>query len=253
MTVITALLFSVNPTHPTLDYSLEGQSIPTLVCVKMAWSCSGRTNAELVSNLLGAKLISSTRVADAMRHVDRAFYAPHSPYQDSPQTIGYDATISAPHMHAHAAENLLPFLHEGSTVLDVGSGSGYLTSIFAHLVGKTGKVIGVDHIPQLVELATNNVQKDNPDLLKSGNMVFVTADGRKGVPEHGPYDAIHVGAAAPTLPQALVDQLKAPGRMFIPIGTAYQSVYQIDKDRNGNVNQQELFGVRYVPLTDRRS
>lgn len=219
----------------------------------MAWSCSGRTNAELVSNLLGAKLIYSQRVADAMRHVDRAYYAPNMPYQDSPQPIGYDATISAPHMHAHAAENLLPFLYEGAKVLDVGSGSGYLTAIFAQLVGKEGKVIGVDHIPQLVELSTRNLKNDNPDFLNSGNVVFVTADGRKGVPEHGPYDAIHVGAAAPTLPKALVDQLKAPGRMFIPIGTGLQSVFQIDKDKNGNVQQQELFGVRYVPLTDRRS
>ena len=59
----------------------------------------------------------------------------------------------------------------------------------------------------------------------------------------GPYDAIHVGAAAPTLPQPLVDQLARPGRMFIPIGTHSQAVRQIDKDENGHVTEKELFGV----------
>lgn len=60
----------------------------------------------------------------------------------------------------------------------------------------------------------------------------------------GPYDAIHVGAAAPTLPQTLVDQLASPGSMFIPVGEHYQQILQVNKDENGNVIKKELMGVR---------
>lgn len=68
--------------------------------------------------------------------------------------------------------------------------------------------VGIDHIPELVEISKQNVMKDNPDLLNSGQVVLVSGDGRQGYPEQAPYDAIHVGAAAPTLPQPLIDQLK---------------------------------------------
>lgn len=90
---------------------------------------------------------SHNSLTDHLRYqVDRAHYAPFEPYQDRPQSIGHNATISAPHMHAAACESLLQFLQPGARVLDVGSGSGYLTHVIAELVQPGGKVIGVDHI-----------------------------------------------------------------------------------------------------------
>ena len=117
-------------------------------------------------------------------------------------------------MHASASESLLPFLHPTSKVLDVGSGSGYLTHVLANLIEPGGKVIGVDHIQGLVDLANQNMKKsaEGNELLKSGRVQFIKADGRKGWSEGGPYDAIHVGAAAVEAHGNLVDQLKAPGR-----------------------------------------
>ena len=67
--------------------------------------------------------------------------------------------------------------------------------------------------------------------------------GIAGVPEDGPYDAIHVGAAATTLPAALVEQLASPGRMFIPVGDAAQQILQVDKDKNGKVTQTPMLDV----------
>ena len=127
------------------------------------------------------------------------------------------ATISAPHMHAAAAESLLPFLHPGAKVLDIGSGSGYLTHVLAKLIEPSGKVVGVDHIQGLVDLAKGNLGKsaDGSELLKSGRVKIVKADGRLGWKDGGPYDAIHVGAAAEEAHSALVEQLKAPGRWVL--------------------------------------
>jgi protein-L-isoaspartate(D-aspartate) O-methyltransferase len=117
-------------------------------------------------------------------------------------------------MHASACESLLPFLKPGSTVLDVGSGSGYLTHVLAELVKPGGKVIGIEHIQALVDLGAKNMakSKEGKELLDSGTVQFVKGDGRKGWPEGAPYDAIHVGAAAAEHHTALTDQLKAPGR-----------------------------------------
>ena len=117
-------------------------------------------------------------------------------------------------MHANAAEALLPHLNPGSHVLDIGSGSGYLTHVLAELVKPGGTVVGVDHIQPLVDLAKNNMGRstEGKALLDSGTVKFVKADGRKGYAEGAPYDAIHVGAAAAEHHQVLVDQLKAPGK-----------------------------------------
>ncbi|KAI0631273.1 Pcmt1-prov protein [Trametes polyzona] len=227
----------------------------------MAWRCTGATNAELIANMAKAEIIHSERVTAAMTRVDRANYVRYvnTAYEDSPQPIGYGATISAPHMHAHAAENLLPFLQPGSRVLDVGSGSGYLSAVLWQLLqdpedprSKESKVVGIEHVPELVKWSVENMRKDGlGPALDDGKIKMIAGDGRKGLPEDGPYDAIHVGAAAPTLPADLVEQLARPGRMFIPVGTDVQQILQVDKDADGNVSQKPLFDVLYVPLTDR--
>lgn len=118
-------------------------------------------------------------------------------------------------MHAAACESLLPYLNPGARVLDIGSGSGYLTHVLAELVKPGGgEVVGVEHISALVELARGNTAKsvEGRELLESGAIRYVKGDGRLGWKEDGPYDAIHVGAAAAGQNQVLIEQLKAPGR-----------------------------------------
>ncbi|KAF2277557.1 protein-L-isoaspartate O-methyltransferase [Westerdykella ornata] len=219
----------------------------------MAWRSSGVSNADLVERLHQAGLIEDDRIKDAMLKVDRAHFAPSYPYQDSPQPIGHHATISAPHMHASACSSLFPFLYPGAKVLDIGSGSGYLTAVFANLVGPEGRVIGVDHIEPLVTLSVNNMRKSEAGrrMLDSGNVRLVTADGRKGFPEEAPYDAIHVGAAAAKHHEELEAQLKAPGRMFVPVEEGWsQYIFVVDKDKDGNITRKRQYGVQYVPLCD---
>jgi protein-L-isoaspartate(D-aspartate) O-methyltransferase len=125
----------------------------------MAWRCSGATNAELIDNLATANIIKSELIKNAFKSVDRGNYAPSNPYQDGPQGIGFQVTISAPHMHAHALENLQNVItKEGSRVLDVGCGSGYLAAVMSRF-NPSATIFGIDYIPQLVELSINNTKK----------------------------------------------------------------------------------------------
>jgi protein-L-isoaspartate(D-aspartate) O-methyltransferase len=226
----------------------------------MAWRSSGTSNQSLITNLERNKLIQSDRVKQAMLKVStivyehtQCFQAPASPYEDSPQPIGHRATISAPHMHANACESLLTYLTPGAKVLDIGSGSGYLTAVLANLVGPHGSVVGIDHIQPLVDMCNRNMAKSEEGrrMLNSGQVKFVTGDGRKGWKEDAPYDAIHVGAAAAEHHIELTDQLKAPGRLFVPVAEGWsQHIYVIDKKEDGSLERKKLYGVQYVPLTD---
>ena len=153
----------------------------------------------------------------------------------------------------------------GSKVLDIGSGSGYLLAIFHHIVGESGKVVGIEHVPELVDWSAENLRKDGlGKCLDVKQIEVIVGDGRNGCPEKGkyiieqllvtellnpeilligPYDAIHVGAAAPDVPSSLVEQLASPGRMFIPVGVYMQDVQRVDKDKNGRVTQQSIMSV----------
>ncbi|GAA5797384.1 hypothetical protein HPULCUR_002768 [Helicostylum pulchrum] len=153
----------------------------------------------------------------------RKDYCPRFSYEDSPQTLGYGATISAPHMHGYALENLEPFLRPGMKALDVGSGSGYLSACMAEMVGET--------------------EKSHREWIQREQIKIVLGDGRLGYEQEGPYDCIHVGAAAPTTPTELLNQLKSPGRLFIPVGTDSQMILVYDKDKDGHLHKKELMGV----------
>lgn len=186
-------------------------------------------------------------------------------------------------MHAMCLDLLAEHLRPGAHALDVGSGSGYLVAAMsimtatdkpasesktqeaheekspaesshpgASVLPKSVRVFGIEHIPQLVDMSKKNLSRWNPRWEDS--ITVLLGDGRLGVPGQS-FDAIHVGAAAPTLPQALLEQLRPGGRLVIPVGPAAgdQHLMVIDKDEHGAMKKHTVTGVRYVPLTSQES
>lgn len=225
----------------------------------MAWACSALTNDGLVDNLVKNSLVKIPRVEQVMRLVDRrAFLPSRTPpeyaYADSPHPLPCAATISAPHMHAMALELLNEYLTPKASALDIGAGSGYFAACMAALVGPQGKVVAIEHAPTLSEFARKNLDRFAADVPedRACPVVVRTGDGRLGDSEAAPFKAIHVGAAAPIVPHALVSQLAPDGAMVIPIGEPHgsQRLAMVTKDKAGQVSERTICYVRYVPLCD---
>lgn len=158
---------------------------------------------------------------------------------DGPISIGYSQTNSQPTTVAFML-GLLE-VKPGDRILDVGSGSGWTTALLAYLTGETGKVVGVEIIPQLVRFGQKNLLR-----YKFGWARIVPAlEGRLGFPAEAPYNKILVSASARELPQELVDQLKIGGRMVVPVG---ESIFKVDKKADGEVETKEYPGFVFVPL-----
>lgn len=194
--------------------------------------------------------IVSKKVYDVMMKVDRADFAPKNPYANSPQWIPCNVVISAPLLHAYCLELLKFHLTKGCSVLDVGSGSGYLTVALSKMMDDNGLVVGIEHMEDLYIFGKKNIMKSHSNLIKEGKIKLVKGDGRKGYKENGPYDCIHVGAAAMEPPKEFIEQLKPGGRLVMPLGPkGDQYIYCIDKLSNGNIIRNKGISVRYVALT----
>jgi protein-L-isoaspartate(D-aspartate) O-methyltransferase len=201
---------------------------------------------QMVIETIERRGVTDEDVLKAMRAVPRHLFVPENErdyaYGDYPLPIGYGQTISQPYIVALMTELLK--LKEGDKVLEVGTGSGYQAAILAEIPGL--EIYTVEIVPDLAESACQRLES-----LGYTQVHCKQADGYYGWPEHGPFDAIIVTAAPDHVPQPLVDQLAAGGRMVIPIGPpgGYQTLWQFVKQPDGELQAFNMGGVAFVPLT----
>jgi protein-L-isoaspartate(D-aspartate) O-methyltransferase len=200
------------------------------------------TRQLMVDSQLRARGIVDRRVLKAMSRVPRHEFIPDiyrtQAYEDHPLPIGDSQTISQPYVVARMLESLQ--LSARDRVLEVGTGSGYVTALLADLAGE---VISIERHPALAESA-----REALTALGYDKVIIVTGDGTFGLPDRAPFDAILVSAAAFELPQPLLAQLSASGRMSIPIGPPDTQQLQLIRIIEGRpiISLGEF--VRFVPL-----
>ena len=197
----------------------------------------------MVSQQILKRGIREERLIDAMNYVPRHEFVPREyrakAYEDKPVPIDADTSISQPYIVALMTEALE--LGEKETVLEIGTGSGYHTAILSRLARR---VYTIEIDPELGQKAKEKLRK-----FGYTNIEFRFGDGYAGWPSAAPFDAIIVNAAAPRIPQPLIDQLQVGGRMVVPLGQFLQDLVILEKEEDGSVRQQDVAPVRLPEMT----
>jgi protein-L-isoaspartate(D-aspartate) O-methyltransferase len=197
----------------------------------------------MVESQLRQRGIRDERLLAAMSKVPRHEFVSqqnwNEAYADHPIPIAEKQTTSQPYMIAAMVQAAQ--VKPEDRVLEIGAGSGYQTAVLAELARE---VFAVERYGSLAETAQKTLAR-----LGYRNAKIITGDGSLGLPEAAPFDAIIVSAAAPRIPQALIDQLAIGGRLVIPVGDADQQVVQlVQRNADGTTSVSTLEGCRFVPL-----
>lgn len=196
---------------------------------------------KMVDGQIVSRGVSDAGVIRAMKHTPRHLFVPEhlkeQAYRDHPLPIGSGQTISQPYIVALMTEYLE--LSGTERVLEIGTGSGYQAAIIAQLADTC---YSIEVVESLAKEASGRL-----DRLGYDNVVVKWGDGYQGWPEHAPFDRIIITAAPATIPEKLIEQLAADGRMVLPVGSHFQELILITKNKRG-IRRQNIIPVRFVPM-----
>ena len=191
--------------------------------------------------------IRDLAVLHAIDGVQRHLFVPtgvrHRAYEDSALPIGNGQTISQPSIHARYLELLA--LKGTEKVLEIGTGSGYQTALLSRLASQ---VFSIERIAPLLDRAREVLQQMN-----TNNISFMLGDGTLGWRQFAPFDAILVGAGAPEVPAAYIEQLADGGRLLIPLGDRDEQILNLFTRKGAELTRQDIAPVRFVPLVGKHS
>ncbi|MCI0622411.1 MAG: protein-L-isoaspartate(D-aspartate) O-methyltransferase [Acidobacteria bacterium] len=233
---------------------LRGMQLATAFSLTtLAWSCAGTSATQksfeqlrhaMVDEQVLRRGVEDPRVLDALRKVPRHLFVPahlqRLAYEDHPLPIGLGQTISQPYIVALMTE--LARVKPNDTVLEIGTGSGYQAAVLSVLAKR---IFTIEYLAELGESARQRLRE-----LGYSNVEVRIGDGFRGWPERQPFGAILVTAASQEVPQPLIEQLRAGGRLVIPVGgqSEAQTLQVIEKDASGAVSRRNVIPVRFVPL-----
>jgi len=197
---------------------------------------------ELIDSMILKGMLNTPHMIDAFKEIDRKYFVPESfeehIYVDAPLPIGNNQTISQPSTVAFMLEKLEP--RRGDKVLDIGSGSGWTTSLLCHIVGEKGSVTGLERMDALVEQGKKNLSQ-----FQFGDHCRIQRAGEKlGLPGEQ-FDRILVSASAEQVPEELFSQLNVGGILVIPVGN---SIFKFKKISDTSIDREEFYGFVFVPL-----
>jgi protein-L-isoaspartate(D-aspartate) O-methyltransferase len=199
---------------------------------------------DMVRRQLARRGIRDAPVLEAMLKVPRHEFVPKNvrqdAYEDHPLPIGEGQTISQPYIVAAMLEHLA--LQPSDRVLEIGTGSGYVTALLSLLCAE---VFSVERHAPLASVAEETLRR-----LGYGNVKIRVGDGSLGWPEYAPFDAALVSAATAGMPLALFAQLREGGRMMVPIGPSANQELQLIRRVEGKPETTVLEGCRFVPLVE---
>ena len=203
---------------------------------------SRRARQRMVDEQLRGRDITDDRVLDAMREIPRHLFLPadikSQAYLDGPLRLGQGQTISQPYIVALMTQLLE--LHGDEAVLEIGTGSGYQAAVLSCLARR---IYSLERIPELAEGARQVLHG-----LGINNVEVLQRDGSGGLPEHAPYLAIVVTAAAPRVPSPLKEQLAEGGRLVLPVGSQDGQMLERWMREGDDFRCQRIAPVAFVPL-----
>jgi protein-L-isoaspartate(D-aspartate) O-methyltransferase len=228
---------------PLLVFACNGRKASTPKVTPRSQDSEAEHRARMVETQIVARGVRDPRVLAAMRQVPRHLFVEAKDrgqaYEDHPLPIAGNQTISQPYIVALMTElaNLTP----EEKVLEIGTGSGYQSAVLSRLASK---VYSIEIVPELARASADRLGQ-----LGYGNVTVKEGDGYRGWPEHAPFDAILVTAAPDRIPQPLLDQLAPGGRMVIPVGSFFQELKVLTKEKDGKITEKDIIPVRFVPMT----
>ncbi|MBN1883897.1 MAG: protein-L-isoaspartate(D-aspartate) O-methyltransferase [Candidatus Krumholzibacteriota bacterium] len=197
----------------------------------------------MVETQIARRGVTDSATVRAMLAVPRHRFVPADvrgmSYEDHPLPIGSGQTISQPYIVALMTASLA--LTDTSRVLEVGTGSGYQAAVLAEIARE---VYSIEIVTALAERAGRLLAELGYD-----NVHVRAGDGYAGWPEAAPFDGVIVTAAAPRVPEPLVKQLRAGGRLVIPVGEGWQELCVYEKEAGGQLRLLSTLPVRFVPMT----
>ena len=200
----------------------------------------------MVEDQIESRGVKGKALLTALKKIPRHLFVPADfreyAYSDQALPSYCGQTISQPYIVGIMTEILS--LEKSNKVLEIGTGTGYQTTILAELANE---VYTMEIIPELHDIA-----KNNPVVQNYKNIKFILGDGYKGYEAAAPYDAIIVTAAPPYVPEALTNQLAPGGRMVIPVGVYKQTLYLVTKDLDGKINIKPHLWVQFVPMIKKK-